>query len=205
MAAADSALHHAWAALLAAASLLVAGCATVRAPRLTSPAAQEALLRGLSGFELTGVVGVRAGDQGANPTLNWTQRGDEASVHMYGPFGAGNLKITWSPRQLQMATGDDVYEGELAEHVLVDNLGFVPPFAALRYWVLGLAAPGDVPEQQETGVNGRLKMLVQQQWRITYDSWVRVGIDGDGVEVPRRLVATRDDVRLTVVVRRWRL
>ena len=49
------------------------------------------------------------------------------------------------------------------------NSGFVPPFEALRYWVLGLAAPGEPPVDVQAGADGQVTQLTQQGWKIRYD------------------------------------
>lgn len=187
--------------------ILLAGCATPRASRpLLAPDVQEAVLREISSFTLSGRTAVTAGDENVTAALGWKQRGDEAEFKLTGPLGAGSITVSWSPTHLRLSNGKgEVYENGEAELVLTQQLGFVPPFNALRYWVLGMAAPGEPPTERSVEENGRIGALTQQQWQIRYRDWMTASTGSGGVAVPRRLVVSRDEVRLQVVVRKWQL
>lgn len=187
--------------------LALGGCATTRAPRnLLSPEAQEAALRQLDGFSIRGSTNVRAGDEGFNASLEWQQQDDAASMKLSGPIGSPRLTISWQSGSLRLESSrGQTFEGAEAEQVLRDELGFVPPFDALRYWMLGLEAPGEAPTARSVGASGRLDEITQQQWRIRYDKWMNVAAQAGGVQVPKVLTVTRDDLRLKVAVRRWKL
>jgi outer membrane lipoprotein LolB len=192
---------------LCAVALVLVGCATTRAPRtLLPPEAQEAALRDLDRFSIRGRANIRAGEEGFNvPSLEWKQDDDAVSVKLSGSIG-GRLTISWRPGSLRLESSrGQRFEGAEAEQVLLDELGFVPPFDALRYWVLGLEAPGEAATQRKTGESGRLDELTQQQWRIQYQKWMSVSSPAGGVEVPKQLTVTRDDLRLKVLARRWKL
>jgi outer membrane lipoprotein LolB len=191
-------------------ALVLAGCATLRPRPLLAPAAQTALLQQLDKFSLRGRSGIRAvidGEtKGGNLTLSWKQQQEEAEVRLSGGIGTGSLTIRWRPGALRIEGGrDQVYENEEAEQILRDEIGFVPPFESLRYWILGLEAPGEAPSRREAAENGRLSELVQQQWRIRYGKWARVRAGASSVEMHRSITVTRDDLRLRVEISRWDL
>jgi outer membrane lipoprotein LolB len=194
--------------MAAALALMLSACATTPAPTsMLPPEAQQELLRELSDFSLNGRVVIRAGDQGGDPTsLVWQQVGEQTSVRLSGPLGMGSLTVSWRPGALRLTggRGEDFVDAE-AEQVLVEQLGFIPPFEALRYWVLGLPAPGELPTQHTVADSGRLSELVQQRWHIRYERWMSVAVGGSGVELPQRLTVTRDDLRLRLVVEKWKL
>lgn len=188
--------------------LLLTACAT-RPPSgpPIEPAAQEAALREIEGFSLTGRTAIRAAAENVTAALSWTQEGEEGRVRLTGPFGIGSLQVTWTPDSLRLIGGkDQVVEGAEAEAILLEELGFVPPFAALRYWIVGVAAPGESPSERENDeASGRLSSLSQQGWRIRYREWMRARSPAGTVEVPRNLIVTRDELTLRVVVQRWKL
>jgi outer membrane lipoprotein LolB len=72
--------------------------------------------------------------------------------------------------------------------------------AALRYWVLGLPAPGTVASRT-LDPRGRLAALEQSGWRIRFLDYGRQ----DGYELPGRVFAQKDGTRVRLVVGRWRL
>lgn len=194
------------AACIAMAMLLLAGCATSPTPRVAlDPMAQEQALRALPGFQLNGRTAVAAGGEGFNATVSWRQAGEESTLKLSGPVG-GSLTLTWRPGFLRVVSsrGETLQDAE-AEQAVVAQLGFMPPFEALRYWVLGLPAPGDPPTEQQGDEAGRPARLAQQQWQIRYERWSEVRLGAGLAQLPQRLTATRGDVRLRVFVDRWKL
>ncbi|HTQ36135.1 MAG TPA: lipoprotein insertase outer membrane protein LolB [Steroidobacteraceae bacterium] len=187
---------------------LLAGCVTpppVREP-LAAPA-QEQLLQHLAGFHLQGRAFAAAGQQSFNvPSLSWTQRDDESELRLSAPLGAGGLTVLSGANVLRVNTsrGEEFRDAD-AERMLSSDLGFVPPFAALRYWVLGLAAPGEPPQEMAVGEAGRIAAMTQQGWHLDYDRWVVVATSAGTVRLPQRLTATRADLRLKLFVDGWQL
>jgi outer membrane lipoprotein LolB len=193
--------------LLLCCGLLLAGCATTsRVSRLPlGVPEQESLLRDLPAFRLQGRAGIKAGAEGSQSGLEWRQQGTESRLKFSGQLGIGAVTLVYSPQLLRVtARGEELRDAE-ARQVLVEQLGFVPPFDALRYWVLGLPAPGEAPTEQSVGANGRAADMTQLQWRIHYNSWTDVATPTGVVQLPRKLTATRADLRLTVFVDRWTL
>lgn len=185
-------------------ALFLSACAGMRMPPLLAPEAQEALLRDLPEFSLRGQTRVVSAKDSFSSNLSWTQ--DEAeSVVRLSVFG-GSLTATWRPGLLKLVSSKGQrLEGVEAEQALVDELGFLPPFESLRYWVLGLEAPGEPATGRTPSEAGRIAELQQQQWRIVYREWSTVRARGGAVALPRRMIASRDDLRLTVIVRKWEL
>jgi len=185
--------------------LLLVGCATTRVSHVPlTAAAQETFLRSLSGFQLKGRAAVRAGEEGFNASVTWRQIAAESRFKLSGPVG-GSLTLVYGPQTLHVISsrGEEL-EGAEAEQALTAQLGFVPPFEALRYWVLGLAAPGEPLTEQATDRDGRLVDMTQQQWRIHYDRWSEFETSAGMVRLPRILVATHADLRLKLVVESWK-
>lgn len=185
--------------------LILSACAGMRSPPLLAPEAQEVLLRDLSAFTLSGNATVISTHDSIRAGLKWTQDAGESRVRLSGTF-AGSVTVTWQPGavRLESSKGQRL-QGAEAEQALVDELGFIPPFEALRYWVLGLEAPGEPAIERTTSDSGRIEELKQQQWRIRYKEWRNVRVRGGAVAVPRQMTVSRDDLRLTVIVRKWEL
>lgn len=187
--------------------LLLAGCATTRVSQVPlGVPEQEALLRELPGFRMQGRSAITAGEERLQPALDWRQRDAESRLKLSGPLGAGAVTLTYSPQRLLVTGGggEELRDAE-ARQVLIEQFGFEPPFDALRYWLLGLAAPGESPTSQVLGENGRLANMTQLQWRIQYERWADVATPSGVVQLPRRFTATRADLKLSVFVERWTL
>ena len=71
---------------------------------------------------------------------------------------------------------------------------------ALRFWILGLPAPGMAFDPAFDN-RGRLADLQQADWRIRYQRYKAV----DGVSLPGKIEALSGDVRLRIVVDHWQV
>lgn len=191
----------------AAAILLLAACQT--APlRHTGPAdmaawqQRQARLATLHEWRVVGRVGARAGDDGGSGSLIWWQQGQHLELRFSGPFGAGATRISGEDGTLTVDNGDErgpvvLYNPE-AE--LTRYFGWPMPVKDMRYWMLGLPAPGETTAQQ-VDAHGRLRRLEQDGWHVDYQDYSIVG----SIAMPRRLVAERGDVRIKLLVEHWYL
>jgi outer membrane lipoprotein LolB len=183
--------------------LLLVGCQT--APIAQAPAvawsARRPQLQALSRFGLNGRVAVAVGKQGFNAGLRWMQSGELTHLALTGPLGAGGVQVTADGQNLSVVTSSGKRLGATdARAELEDKLGFEPPLASLRYWVLGVPDPG-APASVQLDSLQRLTRLDQGGWEIDYGSYVSVGADW----LPRLMTLRREGVRVRMVVDGWQL
>ena len=186
----------------ALALVILAGCVSVPARKPVAPAPwpqRREQLQALDPFELTGRVAVVAGSEGFTARLDWQQRGARSTVQLNGPLGIGGIHITDDAGTLNVenAQGQQL-ESEQARAELRAKLGFDPPLASLRYWVLGVPDPG-MPFMETVGAEQRLEALEQDGWQIIYSDYVSAG----GEWLPQRLALQRGGVRVRLVVDHW--
>ena len=53
--------------------------------------------------------------------------------------------------------------------------------------------------------DGTLSQLEQQGWQLRYENYRAESAPGGSVRLPAKLTATRDEVRLRLVIDRWQL
>jgi len=164
-------------------------------------AERRARLQALDPYQLTGRVAVAAGSEGFSAHLEWTQQGDRSTLQLNGPLGIGGLHVISDGSALDVETskGQRLASDE-ARAELEEKLGFDPPLASLRYWLVGAPDPAR-PAIETLGADQRLAGLVQDGWQIAYTSY----LDAGGYALPRRMSMRRGDVRVRLVVDRWRL
>jgi outer membrane lipoprotein LolB len=182
--------------------LALAGCAAAPplAPADASawPARREAL-QALPSWALDGRVAVATSAEGWSASLDWRQQGERSELNVRGPFGAGAARVTVKGRSVRIEDGHGAVVETLDDDPeFAARLGAPLPVTHLRYWVLGVPAPGE-PAQETLGQDGRLFSLAQSGWRVRYDEYAT----GAGGDLPRRVVAEREDVRVKLVVERW--
>ena len=194
-------------ALLVAAGLLLAGCATRPVVPVTpeSWAARAATLATMDDWEAHGRIAIRAANGGGQGSLHWEQRGELARIRLSGPFGAGAYLIEWDRERLTVTSRDgevalDYAGPSAAEQFLYEQLGWWFPAIAARYWLRGLADPA-ASAVESFDAAGRLAGLDQHGWQVRYEDW-----QGDALlPMPRRLVIENEQARVRVVLDRWQL
>ncbi len=194
--------------LLATAAAWLAGCVAVRpapSPAVAGAAAswpeRRAGLQQLSQFSLRGRVALAAGDQGFNASLRWQQSAALSALHLEGPLGMGAVQLQVEGERFDMRTArGEQLDGAVARSALERQLGFDLPIAALRYWLLGVPAPAGGPSEEQLRPDGvALSALSQDGWRVEYPDYVETV----GGPRPRRVVASRAQARVRLVVESW--
>ena len=183
-------------ALAVLATLVIAGCATPsRAPE-SAARPDPGVLRQ---WTASGRLALSAGGEGGSGAFVWEQREDTSQLDLRGPFGTGALRILATPSSLSMADGAGrSLDAAMARAELQARLGADLPWSSLRYWMLGLAAPGE-PAEVTDAAAAPWRVIEQSGWRIGYDAFTTA----TGMSLPQRFTATQGDVRVRVVVDDW--
>src|SRR5690348_8408248 len=153
---------RAYASLALALAVLLAGCTAAPSRRAVQAPWPErrARLQALASYELAGRVAVAAGDEASSARLSWKQEGGRSTVELNGPLGIGGLHVVADGETLNVETskGERLSSDE-ARSELEGKLGFEPPLASLRYWLLGVPDPAS-PATETVGDDQRLAALV---------------------------------------------
>ena len=171
-------------------------CVTTRPPPPSSqwePRVGE--LQNAGNWQLDGRAAVAVCTQGWQATLNWRQAETIAEVHLSGPFGIGALVLKQTPAGLSL-NGAPPSDAVLSQ--LQEKLGFDLPIENLHYWLLGVPDPGSTYELSRNEQD-RAKTLNQAGWIIAYDRYMPIA----GDVLPQRLVLTRADVRVRIIIDHW--
>jgi len=183
-------------ALAVLATLVIAGCATPSRPPESAARPDPGVIREWSA---SGRLALSAGGEGGSGAFVWEQHGDTSQLDLRGPFGTGALRILATPGSLSMADGAGrSLDAAAARAELQSRLGADLPWASLRYWMLGLPAPG-YPAEVTDAAAAPWRVIEQSGWRLAYQSFAKV----QGVNVPQRFSAERESVRVRVIVDTW--
>ena len=188
---------------LAAVSLIavLAGCKTLPpAPPESAPwDVRKAALQARDQFELKGRIAVAVAQEGFNAKLRWQQQGKQSNLALDGPLGVGGVRITSNGDSLKVlnARGEQL-DSAAAKQEINSKLGFEPPIASLRYWVLGVPDPATASEEILDD-SKRLATLKQDGWQIDYTAYANVR----GQSLPSKATLTREGVRVRLFVDDW--
>jgi len=184
---------------------LLAGCA-VKPPRPPATSRElawqerQALLQPVQQWKLTGRLAIKTGDEGGNATFIWQQNPDSFQMQLVAPLGQGSLQLSGDAQGalLRDSDGRSAVAAD-AEILLLEQLGWRIPVRDLRYWVLGLAAPGQA--SIELDEFGRLARLRQDDWEVTFLDYSMEG----STELPARIFITNHQAQVRLVIKRWEL
>jgi outer membrane lipoprotein LolB len=179
----------------------LAACKTLPpAPPESAPwEVRKAALQSRDNFNLKARIGVAVNQEGFNAKLRWQQRGKQSQLFLDGPLGVGGVRITSDGDSLkvQNSRGEQL-DSEAAKQEIESKLGFDPPIASLRYWVLGVPDPSTPADEMLDDAN-RLATLKQDGWQIEYTAYT----DVRGQALPSKATLTREGVRVRLFVDEW--
>lgn len=190
----------------AALGFLLGGC-TLFAPQPEEPSVSDAQMRAswqqhrqkLIQVRAFTVDGRAANSLGIRADLHWQQfRDGRYEARIAGPLGMGATEISGDQRRVQVRSAQGVEVSDNPEAWMAERVGWTLPLRGLRWWALGLPAPG-VPAQIELDAQGQLSTLSQSGWTLSYLEYAEV----DGLSLPRRLEASNDEVRVKLLFDRW--
>lgn len=193
------------AAAAMAALALLAGCKTAPPAAVPGPGAdapwpqQRATLEKLDRYALDGRVAVAANGQGFSASLHYEQLPGGSHLALDGPLGLGGLRVVLDGEDVEITTSrGEKLDGDAARAELERRLGFALPLGELRWWLLGIPAPGDVSINQDDG-SGEIHGFTQSGWQVS----IGTRAAGLGFSLPQRITVEREGARLKLLVERW--
>jgi outer membrane lipoprotein LolB len=185
--------------------LLVAACSPLPPRPLPDSSAgqswqlRQQQLRQLTHWQLSGRLAVQNDHEAWHMSLEWQQRQDRYSLNIIAPLGQGSMQLHGDAVQVMLLTDEgETINSSNPDQLLHQQLGWKVPVSALRYWVLGLPAPGEV-QQQSLDEFGRLNHLTQAGWEIEFLDYQ----PQQGVELPRRVFIDNHLARVRLVISNW--
>jgi outer membrane lipoprotein LolB len=181
-----------------AAAALVAGCATTPVAGPAGAGAPDP--ERFTQWTARGRIALAAQGEGGSGSFVWQQRSERTELALRGPLGAGGLQLTLDGEVLELADpGGTPLDGAAARAELERRLGARLPLAELRYWLLGIPAPGDVADGPVQQATGAVPGFVQAGWIVSYDA---LGEQG-AWSLPAKLTATSGSTRVRIVIDDW--
>ncbi|MDN3522452.1 lipoprotein insertase outer membrane protein LolB [Halomonas ramblicola] len=161
--------------------------------------AQAERLAALDTWMLAGKAGLRTPEESTSANLDWSQHPHYYRLLISGPFGSGRSTLEGRQGRFSLTTAEGRFEAESPEALMEQRLGWSLPLGALTDWIRGLPGEGGDYDLEEDEL-GFPATLEQDGWHVEYRDWTRA----EGLWLPRRLVMTYGDLRVTLVVNDWR-
>lgn len=184
-------------------TLLLAGCARQPLKPIDSWEAHQKRIVAVENWRISGKLGARFPENSGSARLRWLQQGQHYRIDLSGPFGQGQTRITGTPNSASLRqSGEAPIEADSAQELLWQTTGWLIPVEQLLYWVRGIPDPHSQPTHWQKTSAGLLAELTQKGWHLKYEDYTLVN---ETWHLPTRIVATRDDIRLTLVIYDWSL
>lgn len=178
--------------------LLVLQSACVSQPERIVGTSTAHSVNELTRWQASGRIGISTPERSGSGGFIWQQDQRNSQIQLRGPVGTGSLSVLIEEGSLLrlLASDGTAYDAEIAVQQLQDQLGADLPVAQLRFWLMGIAAPGD--HQWHDADKNELE---QAGWQISYQQWTQ----RHDLRLPIKLVLMRDEVRIVLVVQTWSL
>ncbi len=178
---------------------------------VTMPAKQQAInqtiswqqrqsdLSAINTWTVRGAIGVHNQKNGWSASVNWQQQADHYQLQLYGPLGAGQIRLNGTPGHVTLLTANNKKsEANSGDRLLYQQTGWNLPVDNFYYWIRGIPAPSLPANQQLDGYN-HLQQLQQQGWTIHYTSYTAV----NGVDLPNKIELSSGNVKIRLVISSW--
>jgi outer membrane lipoprotein LolB len=191
--------------LLVIIACLLQACVTRLPPQPVEFEQHQARVTPLNYWQIKGKLGIKAPSESLSASIHWQQMKAHYVIQLHGPLGQKSLRIEGGPKLVTLKEkGKEPVSSSSAESLFTRTTGWSLPLKQLDYWIRGLPAPGKV---QSIAFNpqGLVKKLEQKDWLIEYEKYQTVTHQGHTLYLPQKLIATHQDLRLTLLIRDWTL
>jgi outer membrane lipoprotein LolB len=156
-------------------------------------------LASLNDWTLAGRLAILNDHEAWHVSINWEQQQQNYAILLTAPMGQGSLKLNGDAHSVILQTDEGgILEAADPGELLYQEFGWRVPVKSLRYWVLGVPAPGNQREEQLDEF-GRLIHLQQDGWEIRFlDYEPRMG-----VELPGRVFVNNHQAKIKLVISDW--
>ncbi len=206
------------------ATLLLAGCATHAVkpsakPVAAAPAAAEAeaasastpATDGLSNtrnlliWQASGKMAIRlirpdGKEQAGTAYFVWQQRGNIYRITLTGPLGQGRTVIEGTPEKTTLESPrTGLIEAATPEELMQTALGWSAPVSYMDKWLTGQAATEDAEVTPNPA--GLVQSSLEGDWQADFTNYLPL----NAFMLPRKIVITGPNTRLTVLVSKWQV
>jgi outer membrane lipoprotein LolB len=155
----------------------------------------------LDSWQASGRLAVRTDQDGFSAHFDWRQAPGDGELSVRGPFGAGAARIAIGTDRIRIESGAEApleiaAPYDALEPLLSARIGFPLPLESLRFWLLGIPAPGVAAQPAGDDV------FLQSGWRVAARAFGPVA--GAPAPLPGWIEMTRGATRIRVLVDHWR-
>lgn len=192
--------------LIALLSLFLSACVNKLPLKSVEFKAHQAALMPITQWKMTGKLGIKTPTESGSANIQWQQESAAYQIQLHGPLGQKSIVIIGDLQEVTLKEkGKPIIKARSPEALIKKSTGWNLPLTQLNYWVRGLPAPKTKIKQITPNATGLIAQLEQSGWVIDYLSYHQIQYQNQLIYLPKKIVATHGDIRLTLVIREWTL
>lgn len=165
---------------------------------LAAQALREQVLAARRHWSLEGRLGVADAHDSGSGSLRWEQDGGAYRFTVHAPVTGKTWVLAGDAEGAHLeGVREGVVDGPDAATLLRREVGWQVPFAQLVDWARGMRAAGTA--RIEFDAQGRPAQIEQDGWTVRYGDYDEA-LDPP---LPRRIFASRGDLKVRLAVRKW--
>jgi outer membrane lipoprotein LolB len=176
-------------------AVLLSGCALLQ--NKPAPVARPAQSASAS-FALNGRISIDHQGKHHSAGLRWTHRAYSDEILLFAPLGQTVARVFRDAQKATLDDGDGHYQADDAESLMDQVLGWYFPMSDLHQWVMGMP-DSDGAAQIERDESGRISVLHQSGWKVSYLRYADTGADS----LPSRLQLVHEDLQMQLLIDEW--
>jgi outer membrane lipoprotein LolB len=148
-------------------------------------------------WQLLGRLSVRNHRESWLTKLEWKHDVLADDLTLSTSLGGVVARLVYSNAGIAMSDAKGVMQ-RISDEDLQSSLGYLPPWAHLKYWVRGIPSPKAqllMSEEQKTGVI----LFNQDGWDVRLGDFEKVG----GIVLPSKIYLSKEGLKIKLVVDEW--
>ena len=138
----------------------------------------------IGNWRLKGRLGLRSGEKSGTATLIWSEAPDHRQLRLLGPIGHGLVKLEETAQGAVIQDSrNNTWQASTSQALIEQVTGWNIPVQSLRWWVLGIVAPGSNTDYQLDDLS-RLTNVSQDGWQVSFSKYKMF----NGYELPGSIV-----------------
>jgi len=185
--------------------LALASCATIKEQVKTEPvtwAAEQVKRQQVNAWEVRGRFGVQTELSGGSMDIIWKNDGENFSIHLIAPLGAGSYLVQGDKSQATIRFPDGSTKTlDNIDDVFSSMLEIDLPVSAVKDWIRGIPSKTLSIEHISWDEKGHLNQVDKSGWRVEMARYT-----GDRMPMPHNIYLSREgevELDMRLVIRQW--
>ncbi len=157
-------------------------------------------MQAIDSWQLKGKLAYRNDADSGSAWFDWSQRGEQFTIYLSGPFGVGTVQISGNAQTITLSQpGEADINAHSSSELTQQLFGWQLPVEQMRSWVRGIPASSSSGTIKTFSEEGLLESLQENDWQLTINRY-QAGPHGP---LPGRIKGHSDKLSFTLLLKEW--